>query len=153
MQHWNEIIPAFPWPQKCSLHCACSLVDPKVLSSSHCHHLHQESADKSHTWLPCPPPDLSVTEKEVVGLDPKMLLLWGDVEGRSPRMDVWILNVATLTWEQVEDQVTKICCYSNMCIFYLGSNTTACWSSTYLLFNMCAPPSTSPSSRASGRKL
>ena len=117
MQHWSDIVPVGTWPRGCSLHSACSLVDPNVLSSSHYYHLHQESVDKQHTWLPCLPPDLSVAGEDEVGLDPKLCWLWGQVSGGNSYIDAWILNVATLLWKQVENRATKIHCHSNMCAF------------------------------------
>ena len=121
MQHWSDLVHVGPWPRRRFCHSACSLVDPNLLSSSRCHHLHQESADKTHTWLPCPPPDLSVAEEEVVGLDPKLLVLWGCDYNRDPFInpfdDAWIFTVTTLEWEQVQDIVTKICCNPKMCVW------------------------------------
>ena len=155
MQHWNKIIPLSACPPRgyCP-QCACSLIDPNLLSSSRCHHLHQESADKSHTWLPCPPPDLSVAEEEVVGLDPKLLLLWGEVSGGDSYMNAWILNVATLIWKQVEDKATKKIFYSNIRVCcYLDSSTTECWSTTYLFYSRCAPSITAPSCDTDGRRV
>ena len=120
MQHWSKIIPIGAWPQGHLLHCACSLVDPNVLSSSRFHHLHQESADKSHTWLPCPPPDLSVAEEEVVGLDPKLLVLWGEGRAGGPCINAWML--CHLDMEEGEDIATKMRCYSNMHVFLFRFN-------------------------------
>ena len=153
MQHWSKIIPIGAWPQGHLLHCACSLVDPNVLSSSRFHHLHQESADKSHTWLPCPPPDLSVAEEEVVGLDPKLLVLWGEGRAGGPCMNAWMLNVATLTWKKVRILLLKCVAIPICMCFYLGSITMESWSQKYLLCSRCVLPSSSPSCGASGRRL
>ena len=103
MQNWSgAILPAGPWPQKRSFHSACSLPDPNFLSNSH-HRHHPCSARKSHPWLPCFTPDLSVAEDRRLGLDPKLLVLWGMDNDAEPVNDAWILNVTTLTWEKVRD--------------------------------------------------
>ena len=118
VQHWSSILETCSWPQKRSFHSACSLVDPNLLSSSS-HQHHPEAAKKPHTWLPCLTPDLSVVE-EMVGLDPKLLVLWGMDNHGDPVNNSWILNVATLAWEQVKELIHCYCNHDDVKVILSG---------------------------------
>ena len=99
--------PEEPWPSKRSFHTACALVDPDLVCSRTsptltCGGCQSTTPPDIEEWLPYPVPDLSHSDndKRWCG-DPKVMVMLGTDNDGEPITDAWILNVNTLTWEQV----------------------------------------------------
>ena len=102
--------PEEPWPSKRSFHTACSLVDPDLVCSQtspnlKCGGCQSTSPPGIKEWLPYPVPDLSHPDHEGTCKkwcgDPKLMVMLGMDNDAEPTVDAWILNVNTLSWEQV----------------------------------------------------
>ena len=102
--------PEDPWPPKRSFHTACTLVDPDLVCSKlspniTCGGCQSTPPPSSFEWLPFPVPDLSHPDEEKEGKrwygDPKVMVMLGMDNKADPIVDAWVLNVNTLTWEQV----------------------------------------------------